>query len=412
MGETADVVVVGGGIVGASIGYQLARRSDLRVVVLEKGAGPAEGSTGSSSAVSRCRYTHQDVVRLALHGQRAYREWPAFTGLADPVSRYVRTGVVWLFDEEPAKVDADVARLAAQGVAAAALTPDDLAERWPALSPCIAPLDLTGEVEHECRPFERVLVEEDGGYADPAGANADLLEAFQRAGGDLRLRAHVTGVRREGGRVTGVDLADGGGIDAGLVVNAAGPWCNQLSALAGASVRWTLHPTRIQVGYRDWDPALGELPTAAEISSGTYFRPDAGGARVLFGSILPEDEEEVVSDPDDFDRAADASFRDVKVHGLHHRVPALAYRGEVTGIAGLYTINREDVHPVVGPTDVEGFWVANGFSGHGFKLAPMIGSLVARAVTGIEAEYDTDVPTTLFALDRQPFQVQTKAVLA
>jgi sarcosine oxidase, subunit beta len=128
--------------------------------------------------------------------------------------------------------------------------------------------------------------------------------------------------------------------------------------------------------------------------------------------VLPEDEEEVVADPDDFPRHADASFRDLKVHGLHHRIPDLEHRGGLSGIAGLYTVNRQDVHPLVGPSGVDGFWLANGFSGHGFKLAPMIGSMVARAVTGASAEFDTEVPMSVFAVDREPIDVATRNVLA
>ncbi|HSO50408.1 MAG TPA: FAD-dependent oxidoreductase, partial [Acidimicrobiia bacterium] len=81
MSRTADVVVVGSGIVGSSIAYQLARHGVPGVVALDKGAGPAEGSTGASSSICRCRYTHPQVVRLAYHGQEAYGNWPAFTGL-------------------------------------------------------------------------------------------------------------------------------------------------------------------------------------------------------------------------------------------------------------------------------------------------------------------------------------------
>ena len=110
--------------------------------------------------------------------------------------------------------------------------------------------------------------------------------------------------------------------------------------------------------------------------------------------------------------AADAAFRDLKIHGLHHRIPALPHRGGVTGIAGLYTINRTDVHPVVGPSGVDGYWLANGLSGHGFKLAPMIGSMVAQALTGERAPFDTDVPMSLLAVDREPIDVAAKSVLA
>jgi glycine/D-amino acid oxidase-like deaminating enzyme len=102
----------------------------------------------------------------------------------------------------------------------------------------------------------------------------------------------------------------------------------------------------------------------------------------------------------------------MKLADLHHRVPALEPRGQVSGVAGLYTINREDVHPVVGPTEVDGFWVANGFSGHGFKLAPAVGSMIAREVSGETLPLDTDVPMSFFATDREPIAVETKSVLA
>jgi glycine/D-amino acid oxidase-like deaminating enzyme len=102
----------------------------------------------------------------------------------------------------------------------------------------------------------------------------------------------------------------------------------------------------------------------------------------------------------------------MKLAAFHHRIPALEPRGQVSGVAGLYTINREDVHPVVGPTEVDGFWVANGFSGHGFKLAPAVGSMVAREVSGETLPLDTDVPMSFFAADRDPINVETKSVLA
>jgi glycine/D-amino acid oxidase-like deaminating enzyme len=132
----------------------------------------------------------------------------------------------------------------------------------------------------------------------------------------------------------------------------------------------------------------------------------------MVGSVLPEDEEEIVDDPDDFKRVPDAEFTQMKLASFHHRIPMLEPRGDVSGIAGLYTINREDVHPIVGPTERDGFWVANGFSGHGFKLAPAIGSMVAQAVTGNRTDFDTDVPMEFFSVDREPIDVAVKNVLA
>lgn len=408
----ADVVVVGGGIIGSSIGYQLAAHGIRSVVVLDKGLGPSEGSTGASSSICRCRYTNPEVVRLAFHGQEAYGNWSEFVGIANPRSGLQRPGVLWMMGESRDKVDADVAKLRSQGVAAESVLPSDLGDMFPALSDCTAPFDLTGEVEHQCSSDGVFLYESHGGYADPVGANQDLIEAARSLGVDVRFRSEVAGVMRTNGSVAGVLLADGTEISSGLVINASGPWCNQLNRMAGADISWTLTPTRIQTIYREWPSSLGPLPVGADSSTGIYFRPESGGQQVLVGSVLPEDEEEEVDDPDHFKRTPDAGFTEMKLAAFHHRVPGLEPRGTVSGISGLYTINREDVHPIVGPTGIDNFWVANGFSGHGFKLAPAVGSMVAREVSGHQTDTDTDVPMSFFAYDRAPIGVAVKSVLA
>lgn len=406
------MVVVGSGIIGSSIGYQLATHGIDSVVVVDKGLGPAEGSTGASSSICRCRYTNPEVVRLAFHGQEAYGNWAEFLGIPAPRSGLQRPGVLWMMGESGDKVDADVAKLRSQGVAAERVLPDALGDMFPALSTCTAPFDLTGEIEHRCSSEGAFLYENNGGYADPVGANQDLIEAAKSRGVDVRFRSQVTSIEKSKGSVTGVTLADGTSIDAGLVINASGPWCNQLNKMASADISWTLTPTRVQTIYREWPAALGRLPVGADSSTGIYFRPESGGQQVLVGSVLPDDEEEVVSDPDHFKKSPDADFTEIKLAAFHHRVPGLDPRGSVSGVAGLYTINREDVHPIVGPTDVDNFWVANGFSGHGFKLAPAVGSMVAREVSGQSLETDTDVPMRFFAYDRAPIGVAVKSVLA
>ena len=412
MKRTADVIVVGAGIIGSSIAYQLARHGVESVVALDKGKGPAEGSTGASSSICRCRYTHPEVVRLAFHGQEAYGNWAEFTGLDQPRSGLQRVGVLWMMGESQDRVGSDADKLMGEGVKAEAIGPDDVTELFPSLSTCGVPFDLTGEIEHECAPGEAFLYESLGGYAEPVGANQDLIEATGRLGGSVEFNSRVTEVLKENGRVTGVRLEDGTEISAELVVNAVGPWCNQLNALAGADLRWTLTPTRIQTVYRSWPQDLGPIPVGADASTGIYFRPETGGQQVLVGSVLAEDEEEVIEDPDDYKRVPDAAFTEMKLAAFHHRIPGLEARGGVSGVAGLYTINREDVHPVVGPSGVEGLWVANGFSGHGFKLAPSIGSLVAQAYTGVSIEFDTDVPMSFLSVDREPIDVAVKNVLA
>ncbi|MEA3080985.1 MAG: hypothetical protein QOD54_653, partial [Sphingomonadales bacterium] len=117
-------------------------------------------------------------------------------------------------------------------------------------------------------------------------------------------------------------------------------------------------------------------------------------------------------DPDNYAKYVDDDFARLKLHALQHRIPGLSYSAAVHGYSGLYTINRRDMHPVVGRTPVEGFYVANGCSGHGFKLAPAIGSLLAQAITGESDDFDTSVSPGFLAFDRLPIALASKTVLA
>ncbi len=412
MNTRADVVVIGSGIIGSSITHELARHGVGSVIAVDKAAGPAEGSTGASSSFCRCRYSRPELITMALEGRELYGAWARYTGLESPRSELKRPGLVWMLGWDRESTVADAERIEAHGVEVSVLDAGELVGRYPMFSACGEPFDLTGEIEHECRPAEAFLVEERSGYADPAGANQDLVEAARNRGAEVRFSSSVTGIIRSGDRITGVELADGSRIDAGLVVNAAGPWCNRINEMAGVDLRWTLTPTRVQVIYRPLPPEMSSLPMAGDFSTGIYFRPESDGQQVLVGSVLSEDEEEIVEDPDSFRKTSDPDFTEMKLAALHHRIPDLEARGLPTGIAGLYTINREDVHPVLGPVGPEGFWVANGFSGHGFKLAPVIGSMIAQAHSGVTMESDTVVPMDFFSNDRDPLTVDAKNVLA
>lgn len=409
---TFDLAIVGGGIMGMSIAYQVARRSSLRVVVLEKGAGLGEGSTGGSAAITRQRYSRAEQIRLARDANVAFRNWAQYTGISEPLAEYHMDGVLWMLGETLHAAEHDRDRLRAEGVDAIVVGPEELRQRFPALSACQAPFDLTGEIEHEHRDGEAAVLELDSGYFDATAALDDVAAAARREGADVRLRTRVKGIARNAGRVTGVELSDGLGIDAGMVVNAAGPWCNEINAMAGLTVKWDLIPTRVQVVYRDLPPEVPRpIPVVGDGSTGIYFRPESAGQQVLMGSILEEDEQER-ADPENYNRVADRSFVDLKIHALHHRIPSLPHRGAISGMAGLYTINHQDMHPVVGPTPVEGYAVINGFSGHGFKESQMVAGMMAHWLTGEHAEFDTEVPMSFFSIDRDPIAVDEKTVLA
>lgn len=410
---TADVVVIGGGIIGLAAAYQMARRSDLRIVVLEKGAGVGEGSTGASSAVLRHRYSRDEMVQLSRDGLRAYRNWPAFTGLTSPRGRFHETGVLWFTGDDQFWAAREHTRMSGFDIPVEILDDTDLCSRFPALSACCLAPDTSAGVEHRCRGGGRHLLESSGGYTDPVACMVDLLEACQREGVVVRFATTVKQILASGGRVGGVVLADGDRLSAPVVVNANGPWVNDLLEPLGLALPWTLVPTRVQVLYLDRPDVLhGNIPVCVDVPAGIYFREQNLGQQLVLGSVREEDERESIANPDEFERMADDTFIQATLHALHHRLPDLPYRGKVRSYCGLYTVNREDVHPLVGASGLEGLYLANGFSGHGFKIAPAVGSLLAQAVTGTAAEFDTGVAPAFLAPARQPIVVDDMSVLA
>jgi sarcosine oxidase subunit beta len=409
----ADVVIVGAGVIGLSTAWQLARRSQLRIVVLEKGAALGEGSTGASSAICRHRYSRDEMITLARDGIHAYRNWADFVGLAVPKAEFHNDGVLWMPGNDREWAALEQQRLSAQDIRSELLDDRQLQERFPAISPCVLLPDTEEGTEHECRGGGSQLFETDAGYMDPVAVADDLLTACRGRGVEVRFGVRVSDINTHAGRVTGVQLADGACIEAAVVVNAAGPWCNDFLRESLLAKRWTLVPTRIQVMYLDLPSELqGGIPVSLDMHSGVYFRQQNRGQQLVVGSAREVDEREVVTSPDNFDLQPDENFRLDRLHALHHRIPGLPYRGKVRGYCGLYTVNRQDMHPLVGESDIAGFYLANGFSGHGFKLAPAVGGMLARSICGEKADYDSEVAASFLAPGRDPIPLAEHSVLA
>ncbi len=413
MAERADIVIVGAGIAGLCSAYQIARRSTARIVVLEKGRGPGEGSTGASSAVCRYRYSHPDTIRLAIDGIHAYRHWAEFLDLPEPQARFHNHGVLWLSDGRLDWPGEEVTRMAGFGVRTQVLTDEDLAARFPALNPCIQSLDFETGAPHPCEGGGLHFFEPDAGFMDPVDTLQDLVRACRARGVDVRFSSAVTGFAKTGDAITGVRVADGTQIACAQVVCAAGPWCHDIFRLAGLLCPWPLKPVRIQMIHLDRPESVaGPLPVAVDLVTGIYFRTQNRGQQLILGSVLEEDEREVIEDPDALPATVDDEFARAKLHALEHRLRGFDYGARMRSYCGLYTVNMTDVHPLVGPTPIDGLLVANGFSGHGFKLGPAIGSLIAQCITGGRLDFDTDVGLDFLAFDRSPIDVAQKSVLA
>lgn len=358
MDQTYDAIIIGGGIMGCSSAYQLARR-DLKVALLEKEMIGA-GSTGESSAIIRQHYSNELTARMALHSLRVFQNFDEVVG---GESGFTRIGFLVLVDAADRHgLEANVALQRGLGIRTELLGPEALRELMPGL---------------ETADLLTAAYEPESGYADPNLTVNSFARAARREGADIFLETPVTGVFFDGGTVRGVHTPKGN-FSAPLVLNCAGPWGARVARMAGVEV--PINSCRVQVsffrrppGYEDDHPVVGDFINA------TYFRSETGNL-TLVGLIDPSEADAVV-DPDAYQKAVDDEFIMDSGGRLVRRFPPME-KSEVTGgYASLYAITP-DWHPIVDELlPGSGFYICAGFSGHGFKLGPAVGLMVADMLT-------------------------------
>ena len=415
MAKTYDGIIIGAGVMGASTAMQLASAGLKKLLVLEKGPGVGFGSTGKSSACIRQTYSNYEVVLMAYEALQCFKNWQEFTGLKEPRADFNMCGVLFLMDGSDAAVPAIMEIQRRAGVVSRLLDPQERGELFPDVDFCSTVLDLDAE-DHECAYDLQVLYEEEGGFADPVGTATDMLDVARQLGVEVAFKTRVTGVLSQGGRVMGLE-AEREGVKqvchSPLVINCAGPWAMGLNELAGAPLKERLVATRNQIVCKRFSERLkGTIPMVADMVNGVYFRNDPTGTQITLGSAREEDEQELVPDPDDYNEVADAPFREEKLTTLNHRISTFQGRGEITSYTGIYTVNLEDYHPIIDESELSGFYPVCGFSGHGFKLSPVVGMIVAQRVLGQWGRGKTGVPVDFFRRNRKKLVTNWGGVMA
>ena len=378
MSETADVVVVGGGLEGCAAAWALARRGVTDVVVAERGT-VGSGMTGKSSGIVRCHYGVSSLAAMAAVGLEVFENAEDLFG-ADIGFR--QTGyVVGVAD---ANVDALRKSLAAQrsvGVDTEEIDHAEVARLWPYA-------DLT--------PFAAFGWEPRGGYGDAYQTAQAFSASARAAGARVRQGTPVAGLLLDGDRVTGVRLADGSEISAGTVVVATGVWTRPL--LAPYGIDMPIRVVREQIVLIDpgiESAAVSRLPVFSDLVSLQYVRPEVGG-EILFGnSDLAHTED---ADPDSYLNRATEAFVDVTVDKVGTRFPGFPDAAISSSYAGCYDVTP-DWNPVISPGPLDGLVIAAGFSGHGFKIAPAVGQLVADLVIDGHSS-DPRIPESDFRFSR------------
>jgi sarcosine oxidase, subunit beta len=372
---TADVVIVGGGIEGAAAAWALTRRGAGPVTVLER-ATVGSGGTGKSSGIVRCHYGVASLAAMANKGVSVFSR--ARELLGEDIG-FEQTGyVVGVGEPNVAALEANVARQRSLGIETGLIPASEAAELVPYA-------DLADFAGFAYEPL--------GGYGDGYRTAQAFAAAARRAGAVVRQNALVTDVLVGDGRVAGVRLADGSTVAAGSVVVAAGPWSVALVAPLGIDL--PVRACREQILLVKPGIPIGRVPVFSDLVSLQYVRAEASG-ELLFGNSDLEEPE--WADPDAYRNAADPGFTERAVEKLAHRFPGLGDAAISSSYAGCYDVTP-DFNPVISATPVAGLLVAAGFSGHGFKISPAVGELVADLVCdGVSG--DPDVPDSDFRLSR------------
>jgi sarcosine oxidase subunit beta len=375
MTEVADVVIVGGGLEGCATAWALARKGITDVVVCERET-VGSGGTGKSSGIVRCHYGVSSLAAMAVTGLDLFEN--AHEVLGTDIG-FRQTGyVVGVGEPNVAALRASLADQRAVGVQTGEIDRAEVARLWPT-----AYLD----------DFAAFAWEPRGGYGD-AYRTAQAFAAAARADGvAIRQGAAVAELLVSAGRTHGVRLADGSTIGAGTVVVAAGPWSVPLLAAHGIDLPIVVH--REAIVLIDPGQRLGDVPVFSDLVSLQYVRPEGAG-EILFGNSDLATLEP--ADPDRYLNQASEAFVDLTVEKVSHRFPGLTEAAIASTYAGCYDVTP-DFNPVISTTPVDGLIIAAGFSGHGFKISPAVGALVADLVVDGSSS-DPRVPDSDFRLSR------------
>jgi sarcosine oxidase subunit beta len=381
--QIADIVVVGGGVIGSSIAFHLARMGAGQVVLLER-KHLAAGSTGTSSGLVRMHYDNPLESELALKSLDVFRH---FDDLVGGECGFVQTGFVRTVESRNLEaLRANVRMLQGLGVNTRLITGEELH--------ALAPYLYTDDI-----PL--AAYEPESGYADPHMTTMGFANGARRYGARLFQGLEVTAVDVVSGRVTGVRTSQGR-IAAPVVVDAAGPWGGLVAALAGVALETEIMHHQVAVVQ-----APDEVPwphlTVIDRLHHIYLRPESGRLTLIGAS-----HDNYAIAPADLDGYSETLTYETQYRVLERlctRIPAMETGAVRKGHAGIY-LNSRDRHALLGPApDVGGFYLATGCSGHGFKEAPAIGQAMAEWILNGRPEFVDVTPLrpSRFA-EGQPYQ--------
>ena len=358
--KTYDVIIIGGGIMGSATAYYLMQADHtLKVAVIERDPSYARASTTLSMSNIRIQFSLKENIQISQYTFKILAGFEDEMAIEDrrPKIYYHPEGNLFLVDRQNQR---------------AAEKAFELQKKLGCLIEWWSP----EKIKHQYGLYEpgHLL----GGTYGPDDGHVDayaMLMAYKakaRFLGAAYLADEITEIKKDGGRLSGVTLASGQNLSSAVVVNCAGAWAAQIAATAG--VRLPVVPVKRQVFALDTAvKPEGPLPLTV-LPSGMYFRTETGGL-ILLGKSLAED-------PEGFNFSWDEKrFMEILWPELAEFVPAFDRLKLVRGWAGLYAVNTLDGNAILGEwPEIKGFFLANGFSGHGLQQAPAVGRYLTELI--------------------------------
>lgn len=370
-GEVRSAIVIGGGIEGLSSALALSRRNVAEVTVVERGH-LGSGMTSRSSGVVRCHYGVRSLAAMA------WRSLGVLEALGAEAGFHAIGYMVGVGEGNVAPLQANVTMQQGLGIEVEVVDHGRAQALWP-----MAKLEDFAAFAYEAR----------GGFGDGYQTAQAFANAARGHGATLMRKSPVAKVLESKGEVAGVELADGSHLRADVIVVAAGVWSRELLMPLGVDL--PVRAQQAQIVIVDPAKPVGPLPVFSDLVSLQYIRPDNRGS-LLVGSS--DHSNPCWVDPDRFRGRTDWETVSSTVAKFDYRVPGLPGSEMTSSYAGFYDVTP-DYNPVISATAVKGLFVAAGFSGHGYKISPAVGELVADLVEA-GASLHSDIDHADFRLER------------
>jgi sarcosine oxidase subunit beta len=364
MSQTCDILIVGGGVIGTSIAHSLAQRKVGKVVLLEKSFLGA-GSSGKSGAIIRQHYSN---VLTAAMAQKSLRVFERFDDLVGGPPVFTHTGMVIVVNErDRAGLEANVKLQRGLGIDVRMISAKDLSG-----------VDPHAKLDED----ELAILEAEAGYVEAVQVVASFAAAARQNGASILEGIEVQSIVKENGRITGVET-NRGRIACKTMILATGPWAARLAGGVGSPLPVQACRTQVALFRRPTD--FGKHgPVYGDFVHGIYFKPTHGDM-IHAGSLAGEEINNPV-DPDQYNEAADSAWLPQVRRRLSGRYPIMERGYGRGGYGALYGITP-DWHPILDRIPgLEGAYCAVGFSGHGFKMSPIVGQLMAELIVDGQAK--------------------------